>query len=46
MADPEDEVRREVRAWLEANWDPDMALVEWRELLADSGWAGGSLAWG
>ncbi len=35
----EDRVRREVRAWLRANWDPDRALREWRELLADSGWA-------
>jgi alkylation response protein AidB-like acyl-CoA dehydrogenase len=33
-----DEVRREVRAWLEANWDPDLSLVEWRNRLADSGW--------
>ena len=31
-------VRREVRAWLEANWNPDLSLVEWRNLLADSGW--------
>jgi alkylation response protein AidB-like acyl-CoA dehydrogenase len=29
----------EVRAWLEANWDPDASLVEWRGKLADSGWA-------
>jgi len=31
-------VRREVRAWLEANWNPDQSLVEWRNKLADSGW--------
>jgi len=31
-------VRREVRAWLEANWDPAQSLVEWRTKLADSGW--------
>ena len=31
-------VRAQVRAWLEANWDPDRSLVEWRELLIDSGW--------
>lgn len=31
-------VRREVRAWLEANWDPERPLLQWRELLADSGW--------
>ena len=31
-------VRREVRAWLEANWDPNLSLLEWRGRLADSGW--------
>lgn len=34
----ESEVRAEVRAWLAANWDPEMSLVEWRNKLADSGW--------
>ncbi len=34
----EDGVRNEVRAWLEANWNPEMSLHDWRELLADSGW--------
>ncbi len=33
-----DEVRREVRAWLEQNWDPELSLREWRTRLADSGW--------
>ena len=33
-----EEVRREVRAWLEANWNPELSLVEWRNRLADSGW--------
>jgi len=28
----------DVRAWLDANWDPDLSLVEWRNRLADSGW--------
>ncbi|MEQ9641556.1 MAG: acyl-CoA dehydrogenase family protein [Alphaproteobacteria bacterium] len=32
-------VRAEVRAWLEANWDPDRGLVDWRNMLADAGWA-------
>jgi alkylation response protein AidB-like acyl-CoA dehydrogenase len=27
-----------VRAWLDATWEPDRPLREWRELLADSGW--------
>ena len=31
-------VRDEVRAWLEAHWDPDLSLREWREVLVDSGW--------
>lgn len=31
-------VRAEVRAWLEANWDPELGLIEWRNKLAESGW--------
>ena len=31
-------VRADVRAWLEANWDPKVGLVEWRNKLCDSGW--------
>jgi alkylation response protein AidB-like acyl-CoA dehydrogenase len=31
-------VRADVRAWLEANWDPELGLVEWRNRLIDSGW--------
>jgi alkylation response protein AidB-like acyl-CoA dehydrogenase len=31
-------VRAECRAWLEANWDPNLGLVEWRHKLAESGW--------
>jgi alkylation response protein AidB-like acyl-CoA dehydrogenase len=39
MTEPtEDSVRQDVRAWLEANWDPDLGLVEWRNRLIDSGW--------
>jgi alkylation response protein AidB-like acyl-CoA dehydrogenase len=39
MSEPgEASVRSEVRAWLEAHWDPERSLREWRELLADSGW--------
>ncbi|HMC52846.1 MAG TPA: acyl-CoA dehydrogenase family protein [Acidimicrobiales bacterium] len=36
-------VRREVEAWLDQWWEPDRPLVEWRGLLADSGW--GCPAW-
>jgi alkylation response protein AidB-like acyl-CoA dehydrogenase len=32
-------VAADVRAWLEANWDPSLSLTAWRSLLADSGWA-------
>jgi len=31
-------VRADVRAWLEANWDPELGLVAWRNRLIDSGW--------
>jgi len=31
-------VRSEVRAWLEANWNPELGLVEWRNKLCESGW--------
>jgi alkylation response protein AidB-like acyl-CoA dehydrogenase len=31
-------IRAEVRAWLEANWNPALGLVEWRTTLAHSGW--------
>jgi len=34
----EDSVRAEVRAWLEANWNPELGLVEWRNKVADAGW--------
>ena len=31
-------IESEVRTWLERHWDPNADLVEWRGLLADSGW--------
>jgi alkylation response protein AidB-like acyl-CoA dehydrogenase len=34
-----DAVRAEVRAWVAANWHPDLALLGWRERLLASGWA-------
>jgi alkylation response protein AidB-like acyl-CoA dehydrogenase len=34
-----DAIRSEVRGWLEANWDPELSLIEWRTRLADAGWA-------
>ena len=39
MSEPtEQEVREDVRAWLQENWDPNLGLVEWRNKLIDSGW--------
>jgi len=35
----DDDVRAELREWLGQAWDPDRSLVEWREVLVDSGWA-------
>ncbi len=32
------EVRAEVRQWLQANWDPNLSLIEWRTRLVDAGW--------
>ena len=36
-------VRDQVEEWLAANWDAERPLLEWRSLLADSGW--GAPAW-
>jgi alkylation response protein AidB-like acyl-CoA dehydrogenase len=32
------DIRTAVRGWLEENWDPDRTLIEWRNILVDSGW--------
>jgi alkylation response protein AidB-like acyl-CoA dehydrogenase len=37
-ADP-DAVRRDMRTWVQANWDPGLALVDWRTRLVSAGWA-------
>jgi alkylation response protein AidB-like acyl-CoA dehydrogenase len=34
-----DSVRAEVAHWITQHWDPELPLAQWRELLADSGWA-------
>jgi alkylation response protein AidB-like acyl-CoA dehydrogenase len=31
--------RTELRRWIDASWDPELGLAQWRGLLADSGWA-------
>ena len=33
-----EEIRTEVREWLQSNWDPNLPLVKWRKTLAESGW--------
>ena len=33
-----EQIRQDVRHWLTSNWNPNLDLVRWRELLADSGW--------
>ncbi len=33
------QVRDELRSWLDASWDPELSLVEWRRQLVDAGWA-------
>lgn len=36
---PDEELlRAEVRAWVEANWDPDRTVRAWWRILVDSGW--------
>ena len=36
-------IRAELNAWLDANWDPERPLAEWRCLLVDARW--GAVAW-
>jgi alkylation response protein AidB-like acyl-CoA dehydrogenase len=33
-----DDLRAEVRSWLQDNWHDDRPLFEWRRVLADAGW--------
>jgi alkylation response protein AidB-like acyl-CoA dehydrogenase len=35
----QDEVERDALEWFHGAWDPALSLVEWRNRLADSGWA-------
>jgi alkylation response protein AidB-like acyl-CoA dehydrogenase len=45
---PED-VRAEIKAWLEENWNPDLTVGEWWDILARSGYAAPTFpteAWG
>jgi alkylation response protein AidB-like acyl-CoA dehydrogenase len=33
------QIKAELAGWVAQHWNPDMPLREWRELLADAGWA-------
>ena len=35
----EAEIASSVNEWLDANWNPDLSLREWREILVEGGWA-------
>ncbi len=44
-----EDVRTEVKAWLEENWNPDLTVGEWWDILARSGYAAPTFpedAWG
>jgi len=44
-----EDVRAEVKAWLEENWNPDLTVGEWWDILAHSGYAAPTFpedAWG
>jgi len=43
VASTEQALRTEVRAWVEANWNPNASLLDWRNKLIDSGW--GCASW-
>ncbi len=44
-----EDVRTEIKTWLEENWNPDLTVAEWWDLLARSGYAAPTFpedAWG
>lgn len=38
-----EEILADLRTWLGSNWDPDLSVAEWWELLGTSGWAAPTL---
>lgn len=34
-----EQIREELTAWLDEHWDPDLSLLDWRNILVDGGWA-------
>ena len=33
------EIEQAVHAWVDEHWDPELSLIEWRNILVDGGWA-------
>lgn len=33
------EIEQAVHAWIDEHWNPDLSLIEWRNILVDGGWA-------
>ena len=33
------QIERAVNAWIDENWNPDLSLIEWRNILVEGGWA-------
>lgn len=34
-----EQIEQEVSTWLDENWNPDLSLIEWRNILVDGGWS-------
>ena len=34
-----EKISEDVNAWIDENWNPDLPLIEWRNILVDGGWA-------
>lgn len=43
VTESSDVVVDEIHSWLEDNWDPDLSLAQWWELLGTSGWSAPTL---
>src|SRR4051812_30427009 len=43
IAAPPSDITAEVKSWLEENWDPDLTVREWWELLGAAGWSAPTL---
>ncbi|MSV48967.1 MAG: acyl-CoA dehydrogenase, partial [Actinobacteria bacterium] len=36
---PQDDLVEELRTWLSENWDPDLTVEQWWQLLGLAGWS-------